>query len=208
MSQTQPLHQWMRDAKKQLVRNEKARKIGDNIQLTSRQPKNLQRIVTRCNFGEGGQAPPQEPGCFKCSKKCKVSCPILKEGSSFVSTNTGKKYKIGLRLTCDSTFIVYLGTCKKCSGQYVGKSTRQFKQRHSGHKQEVKRSYGGLGHHYGGTDGCGYENISMQIIDQVEIGNHEALAECEVYWQHQLRCFVENGGKAHCYRKEVTRGQF
>ena len=108
-------------------------------------------------------------------------------------------------LTCDSSYIVYLGTCKKCGGQYVGKTTRKFKQRHSGHKQEVKRSYGGLGHHYGGQSGCGYDSISMQIIDQVEAGDDDALAECELYWQHQLRCYVENGGKAHCFRKEITR---
>ena len=25
----------------------------------------------------------------------------------------------------------------------------------------------GLGHHYGGTYGCGYENISIMIIEQV-----------------------------------------
>ena len=56
--------------------------------------------------------------------------------------------------------------------------------------------------------GCKYENFSVQIIEQVKLGNHEALAECETYWQHQMRCYVENVGKAHCYRKEVTRGQF
>ena len=47
--------------------------------------------------------------------------------------------------------------------------------------------------------------VSMKIIDQVEQGDQEALADCEVYWQHQLRCFVENGGNGHCYRKEKTR---
>ena len=26
-----------------------------------------------------------------------------------------------------------------------------------------------------------------------------------LYWQHQLRCYVENGGGAHCYRKELWR---
>ena len=182
--------------------------MGDRIQITSRQPKNLQRIVSNCNFKKGGQAPPQNPGCYKCEKKCKVSCPVLQEGTNFMSTNTGKNYKIHARLTCDSSFVVYLATCKKCAGQYVGKSTRPFKNRHSGHKHEIKREYGGLGHHYGGTDGCKYDNFSVQIIDQVELGNHEALAECETYWQHQIRCYVENGGKAHCYRKEVTRGQF
>ena len=83
----------------------------------------------------------------------------------------------------------------------MGKSTTIFKKRHSNHKQEVKREYGGLGHHYGGQ-GCGYENISIQIIEQVEVGDHKALAVREVYWQNQLRAYVQNGGRAHCYRKE------
>ena len=34
---------------------------------------------------------------------------------------------------------------------------------------EVKKQIGGLGHHYGGQ-GCGYENISIQIIEGVEQG--------------------------------------
>ena len=91
----------------------------------------------------------------------------------------------------------------KCKGQYVGKTTRKFILRHSGHKQKIKREYGGLGHHYGGDKGCGYLNITIQIIDQVESGNHQALAECELHWQHQLRCFVEKGGNAYSYRKEL-----
>ena len=84
----------------------------------------------------------------------------------------------------------------------MGKSTTQFKKRHSNHKQEIKKEYGGLGHHYGGDRGCGYENFSVQIIDQVEEGDKKALADKEVYWQNQLRCYVQNGGHAHCYRKE------
>ena len=82
-----------------------------------------------------------------------------------------------------------------------GKSTTPFKKRHSNHKQEVKRCYGGLGHHYGGQ-GCGYANLSIQLIEQVKIGDQEALARQEVYWQNQLRGYVQNGGHAHCYRKE------
>jgi hypothetical protein len=96
-----------------------------------------------------------------------------------------------------------LGTCQKCQGQYVGKSETPFKRRHSNHKQEIKRKYGGLGNHYGGQ-GCGYENLQIQIIDQVEQGNSEALATAEVYWQNQLRAYIQNGGNAHCRRKEKT----
>ena len=61
---------------------------------------------------------------------------------------------------------------------------------------------GGLGHHYGGARGCGYEQISMKIIEKVEDGNHLELAKREIYWQHQMRCYVQNGGGGHCYRKE------
>ena len=84
----------------------------------------------------------------------------------------------------------------------MGKSTQPFKRRHSGHKSEIKRKYGGLGHHYGGPDGCGYENLSLQIIEKVEGGDHVKLADRELYWQNQLRCYVENPGRGHCYRKE------
>ena len=199
-----PIHRWVRDARKTLIRDEKSVEIGKMVQITTRQPKNIKSIVTKNNNkGAMEQGPPSEAekGCFKC-KKCRVACPIVKEGKTFKSTNTGRVYPIKQRLTCTSQYIVYLATCRKCMGQYVGKSTQQFRRRHSGHKQEVKNKIGGLGHHYGGARGCGYEAIQIQIIDQVEFGDDIKLAECELYWQSQLRCFVENGGGAHCYRKD------
>ena len=87
--------------------------------------------------------------------------------------------------------------------QYVGKSETQFKKRHSNHKQEIKNQVGGLGHYYGGSGGCGYQNISIIIIEEVETKTRAYLAEREVFWQHQLRVYVENGSNGHCYRKEV-----
>ena len=44
-----------------------------------------------------------------------------------------------------------------------------------------------------------------KLLTKLKLANDDALAECELYWQHQLRCYVENGGKAHCFRKEITR---
>ena len=199
-----PIHSWIRQGKKILNRNEKAKDIGRNIQITSKQPKNLQRIVTGLKEGGGGSPPPAgPPGCHKCPKNCHA-CPIIKEGSTFQSSNTKKIHSIRKHFTCDSSFIIYLGTCKRFKGQYIGKSTRPFKRRHSGHKQEIKNRIGGLGHHYGGENGCGYKNLTIQVIDQVEQGNHQALSDLELYWQHQLRCFVENGANGHCYKKEFT----
>ena len=196
-----PVNQWIREGKKCLLKNEEAKKIGDNIQVGWKQPKNLKRIVAGLSKG-GHKKPPQcdTPGSSKCGR-CRVSCPILKEGQYFESTNTGKRYPIRHQLNCNSSFVIYLATCKKCKGQYIGKSQTPFKIRHSNHKREIKNQIGGLGHHYGGS-GCGYSNVSIQLIDQVEQGDTEALAQAEIYWQEQLRGFIENGGNAHCRRRE------
>ena len=196
-----PIYQWIREGKKQLIKNERAKKLGDRIQIGWKQPKNLQRIVCGLKTKEG-YPPTENPGCWKCNR-CSVACPVLVEGKTFESTNTKRTYVIRKNLTCNSKFVIYLATCQKCRGQYVGKSTTPFKVRHSGHRQEIKKLIGGLGNHYGGQ-GCGYENISLQIIDQVEIGDHVALAEAEVFWQHQLRAYIQNGGNAHCRRKEKS----
>ena len=140
---------------------------------------------------------------FRCSKKCKVSCPILEERKEFTSFNTGKTYYIRQKVDCDSAWVIYLGSCKKCGGQYVGKSKTPFKTRHSNHKQEIKKQIGGLGHHYGGSGGCGYQNLSITIIEEIEVKTLDFLAKRELFWQHQLRVYVENGSNAHCYRKDI-----
>ena len=83
-------------------------------------------------------------------------------------------------------------------------SVKPFKRRHINHKQEIKKKIGGLGNHYGGN-GCGYENLKIQIIDQVESGDTAALEQTEIYWQNQLRVYIQNGGHAHCGRKQKEK---
>ena len=197
-----PFHMWVRECKKLLEKDDKAKDVGSRIQLASKQPKNLLRLVggVKGGSGGGGIPPSADAGCKKC-KKCHA-CPVVNETKVFQSTNTKKVYKIKQTVNCVSDFVIYLGTCQKCLGQYVGKSKTPFKVRHSNHKQEIKRSYGGLGHHYGDGAGCSYEDLKITIIEQVEKKNMDFLAERELYWQHQLRVYVQNGDKAHCYRKD------
>ena len=97
-----PLHKWMRECKHLLARNEKAREIGDRIQISTRQPKNLQRIVGGFKGQTGGgQDTSPDAGCYKCSR-CKVSCPVMRESKVFQSTSTGKQYRIRQRVDCNT----------------------------------------------------------------------------------------------------------
>jgi hypothetical protein len=199
-----PIHKWVRAGKKMLEKNEHAKALGETIQICTRQPKNLQALVGGCKSREGGATDtPPDAGCVKCGR-CRVACPVINESKEFTSTATNKKYTIRQKLSCDSDWVIYLVTCKNCKGQYVGKSKTIFKVRHSNHKQEVKKETGGLGHHYGGRGGCGYQNFSVQIIEQVKLKTFENLARREQWWQNQLRVYVQNGHKNHCYRKEIT----
>ena len=127
--------------------------------------------------------------------------PNYQGGGHLHKYHSKKTCKIRQNMDCTSSYVIYLGTCKKCGGQYVGKSQTALKVRHSNHKQEIKKKTGGLGQHYGGK-GCGYESVSIQIIDQVKIGDNLALENQEIYWQNQLRCYIQNGGNTHFRRKE------
>ena len=198
-----PLHKWLKDSKKFLV-SQRGREFAKNIQITYKQPKNLRKLVAGCrqvHEGEGSQAPPQEKGSFKCNK-CHA-CPVVLNAKRFHSTNTQRSYQIRQRIDCCSSYVIYLATCKKCKGQYVGKSQTPFKARHSNHKQEIKHGKGGIGQHYGPKGNCTKKDISFILIEKVEEGNSVKLAKREQFWQHQLRVYIENGGNAHCIKKEL-----
>ena len=75
-----PLHQWIRESKQCLFKNEKAKKLGDRIQICYSQPKNIKRMVSSDKqTNRRKQLTDENPGCSKCNR-CRVSCPILKEG--------------------------------------------------------------------------------------------------------------------------------
>ena len=202
-----PLHKWIRESKKFLL-SVKGKELGKNIQIAYKQPRNLRKIAAGCKKArvEGGPnietTPLNEAGCFRCNH-CKVSCSKLHETNRFTSTNTGRTYKIKQKMNCDSPYVIYLVTCKGCKGQYVGKSVTPFKKRHSNHMQEIKHGKGGLGQHYGPQGRCSKDNISIVLIEKVDVGDRLSLAKREQFWQHQLRVFVENGGNAHCIKKEL-----
>ena len=63
-----PLHKWLREAKQTLVKNQKAKELGDTIQIATKQPKNIQKIVRGTNKGGVGQVVPPDAGCNRCRK--------------------------------------------------------------------------------------------------------------------------------------------
>ena len=98
-------------------------------------------------------------------------CPKLKESRTFTITFKGLQYNIRHSLSCKSTFVVYLVTCKACSSQYTGKTTEAMHKRHTGHRREIEDQSTPLGRHFAK---CGY-----QIVEGI--------------WQKRLATFEQHG---------------
>ncbi|XP_075445305.1 uncharacterized protein LOC142488853 [Ascaphus truei] len=83
------------------------------------------------HFLEGGKQ-----GNFRCMN-CSV-CNSLTTGDVFCHPHSGKKITIHNRITCRSTFVVYIIRCP-CGLVYVGKTTRMLKVRYIEHKSVIRK---------------------------------------------------------------------
>ena len=63
--------------------------------------------------------------------------------------NSTAVQKIKRHYTCENhTHIVNLVKCLLCDIKYVGQSTRTMRQRHLGHRSEIRQGSDGLGVHF------------------------------------------------------------
>ena len=68
-----PIHKWIKQSRKYLDRNEKAKELGKNIQIAYRQPQNIKKLVGGpSGCWSEGMVSEKDPGCSKCAKKCHV----------------------------------------------------------------------------------------------------------------------------------------
>ena len=67
-----------------------------------------------------------DPGNIPC-RGC-VNCNAMIKGNSFLHLRTGKSFSVGGRITCHTTFVVYLLKCS-CGFCYVGKTKRELRVR-------------------------------------------------------------------------------
>ena len=191
------LKKWLQEAQIILLSDQKIPKLFPKPPSVSfRQARNLKQILVQSKFKElpfrdiSDTAP---PGCFKYQhgskgKKCEL-CPKLRQGIKFKSNFTGLSYKIRYNLTCKSKYCVYLISCT-CGKQYTGCTTSYMHIRHNGHRQEITNRSTELGEHFAK---CGYNNLSLQIIDCVKEGDSQALIQQEAVWQHRLATFKVHG---------------
>ena len=174
---------------------------------TFRRTKNLKELLAPSKFRPSGETL-EQGGCSKCSGRCDLCKNYLVETNSFQSFVTGRTYAIKEKVSCTSSNVVYLVSCKKCNLQYVGSVTTEFKVRFRNHKSHMRlgKKFCEVAVHFNSSEHVlnDFEFIIIEQIRSNEAIEHKLLNR-EAYWTLQLRCLKPNGLNKRCEYKSKHR---
>lgn len=131
--------------------------------------------------------------CFSCA-----ACNFMLTDKEFTHPKTGKTYTVKGRITCLSTFVVYLLTCP-CGLLYVGKTKRQLKTRIFEHKSSIRRNddKSSVARHFhsAGHDANMLKFMGLEVVNRSPRGgdrdNH--LLQREAWYIFSLNTCIPNG---------------
>ena len=160
-----------------------------------RRSKNLKELLAPSRFKTVNEGPTIHHinGCFKCDRNRYDLCRnFFVESKSFLSFQTGKKYSIHSRLSCNSKNVIYLVSCKKCRLQCMGSTTTDFRIMFRYHNSAIltNKTTCEVAIHFTRIP-LTLGDFSFQCINQVQApsGSGEIarlLITKEAYWSAQL----------------------
>ena len=128
----------------------------------------------------------------KC-KRCRCThCSTIKESDCFTITNRASVHKINHDLSCTSTAVVYLITCKKCKAQYVGQTRQKCANRMNKHKFDIAHfpeTFINVSEHFN-SPGHSIQDFSFMPIGRVSNDWNRLLKE--TLWMHVLGTISPN----------------
>lgn len=136
-----------------------------------------------------GFKPCGDPRCFSCDYHCKTST------DTFVSSVHGRSFEIRSVLSCKSSNIVYLITCRVCNIQYVGETNRKLAARLTDHRSNIKHNKPTpIAMHFNSANHS-FSDISAIAIEQIDLCDRTATTrkQREQYWQNKLATKIPLG---------------
>ena len=224
-----PFRKWLKELTPILHKDPSLRKLIPDIPVVFKQPPSVAKIAIKAKHWKGSANNINQPGgsCRQHLPHRCVCCHKMEErAKKFTSTNTGREYQIKRSYTCTSSWVIYLVTCTHCNIQYVGQTTQEMRQRHYGHRSDIRSGTAGLGSHFKEVHGHGLDLRSMANLEACmdsfrlvivivrPLANPEEQLSCQARLdrlegdlQHRLRCLDEHGGMNLRDENHRNRGQ-
>ncbi|XP_072169503.1 uncharacterized protein [Diadema setosum] len=163
--------------------------VPDTPILAYRRPHNLKDLIVRTEVPSlTDNSSPLQHGTFKCSASRCIICSIhIHESDSFTSNSTGLSHHTKGNITCTTTNVVYLITCRICRIQYVGETKTTLKRRFYGHRSTVNTAKldTPVGHHFNLPDHS-ITDMTLQGIESLGTRPDTVRTSREKLWMRRL----------------------
>ena len=137
--------------------------------------------------------PRSDSNFTKCYRRRCIHCSTINDSNLFTSTTTSTVHKINNDLSCTSTDVIYLITCKKCKAQYVRQTHQKCANHMNSHKYDIAHfpdTLTNVSDHFN-SHGHSIQDFSFIPIDKVS-NNWKRLLK-ETTWMHVLGTISPKG---------------
>ena len=132
--------------------------------------------------------PDNQPGCYKCNKKCTICSNHLVETTTFHSMQSKDTFTIRHALSCQSSNIIYVLYCDMCNNsQYVGETKNTLKTRFYQHRSNINKNTGTLVTKHFNQPTHRLDNMKCIAIEKVFHDSLEARLTREEFWMKKLK---------------------
>ncbi len=163
--------------------------------------------ISHTDHSVTGEQVPLSQTKNKCKNRTCRYCPLLNKTGRVRCTSTGRTYTCLKNITCKSSNLIYLITCKVegCHVQYVGQTYRTISERFQGHFNDISNNkhWKAIGEHYNKPNHHGYSDCEISVLYFCPINpgqrnevNQRATSDrkcMERYWQFQLQTLSPKG---------------
>jgi hypothetical protein len=166
--------------------------VGRNLARTLVSSK-LRPITNSCSSTDIRKPANLPNGCFRCtSNHCRV-CNYITAGTTFRSSHNNRSYSVEGHITCKTSNIIYLVTCRNCQQQYVGQTSRTLADRANDHLSYIRtrKTSKPTGLHFNQT-GHTIQDFTIMGIEQLSTSS-DLLPIAERKWQQLLQTNYPNG---------------
>ena len=173
------------------------RAVHETPVLAYRRPRNLRDLILRAKVPPltDVNSPPTQHGNFRCgTNRCVVCKDHMKEGDTFTSHSNSNSHQIRGNITCSTSNVIYLISCRVCGIQYVGETRTTLKRRFYGHRSTVntKKLDTPVDQHFN-LPNHSITDMILQGIESLGTRPDTVRASREKMWMRRLRTIQPHG---------------